>query len=351
MVTTAAARHDRRPRDDRPPSLRVACDDRVVPERRLGYVLIVVATVLFGINAGVTRIPLSSGTSTGTFTSVRLTGAFCLLVLLATAVRRASLRPPRGRQVPLVVGLGLAGVLGVQWTYNVALTRLPLGVALLVEYLGPVIVVLWVRFARHEPVHARMWPALALCLSGLAVVGQVWRGLVFDPFGLLMALLAAFCLATYFLLGEHNVGPEAIGDPLRVVIWSFGAATLAINLLYPSWRADSLLVDASALGRFADVTVPAWMAMVWVIVFGTAVTFGLLLAALQMVPATRASIVAMLEPVTAAVVGWVWFAEELTPVQLAGAAALLCGIAVAQTARARPPGGLGLEVVTREPGA
>ncbi len=61
--------------------------------------------------------------------------------------------------------------------------------------------------------------------------------------------------------------------------------------------------------------------------------FFLLLIALQMLSATVVSVVAMLEPVVAALVGWVWFAETLNPVQLVGMAAVLAGILLAQTAR------------------
>ena len=306
-------------------------------DARLGYPLVLLAATLFGLNAGVSRIPLRSGTPTDTFTTVRITAAFLAFVLIAVLVDRSALRVPRGRALLLIAGLGIVGFAGVQWTYNVAINRLPLSIALLLEYLGPVLVVLWVRVVRREPVHQRMWPALALAVGGLAVVSQVWDGLTLDGLGVTMALGAAVCFATYFLLGEHagrlEAGGADVGGPLHIILWAFAVATVGMNLVQPAWTSDALGANVSMLGRFADTSVPAWGAMVWVVLLGTVAPFFLLLVALRSLSATVVSVVAMLEPVVAALVGWVWFRETLNPVQLLGMAAVLTGILLAQTAR------------------
>ena len=301
-------------------------------DARWGYPLVLLAAALFGLNAGVSRIPLRGGTPTDTFTTVRITTAFLAFVLIALVVDWSAFRVPRGRALLLITGLGIVGFAGVQWTYNIAINRLPLGIALLLEYLGPVLVVLWVRFVRRESVHQRMWPALALAVGGLAVVSQVWDGLTLDGLGVTMALGAAVCFAAYFLLGEHT-GSADVGGPLHVILWAFAAATVMMNLVQPTWTADALGDDVSMLGRFADTTIPSWGAMAWVVLLGTVAPFFLLLLALRMLSATVVSVVAMLEPVVAALVGWVWFAETLNPVQLVGMAAVLAGILLAQTAR------------------
>ena len=291
------------------------------------------AAALFGLNAGVSRIPLRGGTPTDTFTTVRITTAFLAFVLIALVVDRSAFRVPRGRALVLISGLGIAGFAGVQWTYNVAINRLPLSIALLLEYLGPVLVVLWVRFARREQVHPRMWPALVLAVGGLAVVSQVWEGMTLDGLGVTMALGAAVCFAAYFLLGEHTGSADDVGGPLHVILWAFAAATVMMNVVQPAWTADALGRDVSMLGRFAGTTVPAWGAMAWIVLLGTVTPFFLLLLALRVLSATVVSVVAMLEPVVAALVGWVWFDETLNPVQLMGMAAVLAGILLAQTAR------------------
>ena len=69
------------------------------------------------------------------------------------------------------------------------------------------------------------------------------------------------------------------------------------------------------------------------VVLGTVVPFILLVSALHHVPATRVTIVAMLEPVLAAIVAWIWLGEELAAVQIIGGLIVLVGVVLAQTAR------------------
>ena len=300
------------------------------PNPRLGYALVVLAAVLFGINGGVSRVAMGSGLSPESFTTLRITGATLVFVAYAALFRRSALRRPTGTALLFVIGLGLVGVTALQLTYNVAIDRLPLGIALLIEYLAPVLVVLWVRFVRKEEVHPRMWGAVALAVVGLAVVSRAWNGLAFDGLGVVMALLASVCFATYFLLGEHNVG---IDDPLRVILWAFVVATVAMNLIKPVWTTPDLPASTSGLGRFDDVAVNPWAVLTMVVVLGTVVPFFLEMVALRHLPATIVTVVAMLETVIAVVLGWGWFRESLTPVQVLGAVAVLGGIVLAQTSR------------------
>ncbi len=91
--------------------------------------------------------------------------------------------------------------------------------------------------------------------------------------------------------------------------------------------------DVSLLGNLAAVDVPMWALVGWVVLLGTIAPFGLVTAALRHISATRVGIVAMLEPVAATLVAFVWLGEELRPTQLVGGAVVLVGIMLAQTAR------------------
>ena len=301
---------------------------------RLGYLMVITGAVLFGLNGGVSRVAIEADIGAETFTTLRITAAAAVFVLAALVLRPSVLRPPRGRSLLLIVALGLVGVAGLQLTYNIAITRLPLGIALLLEYLAPVLIVLWVRFVRRERVHPRMWVAVALALGGLAVVGQVWDGIALDALGVAMGLAAAVCFATYFLLGEHQGGHD---DPLHVIVWAFLAATLVMNVVQPVWTTPSLTGSTSMLGRLDGFTIAPWTAVAVVVVLGTVAPFFLMLLALRHLPATVVTVVAMLEPVIATVLGWGWFAESLTAVQVVGVLTVLVGIVTAQTARTAPP--------------
>ena len=132
--------------------------------------------------------------------------------------------------------------------------------------------------------------------------------------GIVAGLGAAVCFATYFLIGEHGVG---LLDPLRVILWSFLVATVALNLVSPLTAFDTELLDeqVSLLGRLADVYVPVWSLLLWVVLLGTLVR-SRWLAALGHLRATTVTMIAMIEPVGVSALGWLWFYESLDAVAL-----------------------------------
>ncbi len=297
--------------------------------------MVVTAALCFIVNAGVSRVVLRAGVDPGTLTTMRVSGAVLVLAAWGVLLRRSALRPPRGRRLLLVVVMGVVGVAGLQWTYFVAIDRLPVGLALLLEYTAPVLVALYARLVRREDVRPRAWAALGLSLAGLALVAQVWQGFVLDGVGVLGGLGAAVCFATYFLMGESGVSQE---DPLTVVLWAFAVAAVLMNVVSPVTAIEPGLLGAevSLLGTLSGWSAPVWVLLCWVVVLGTVTPFALELFALRVLPATVVVVVAMLEPVGVTVLGWAWFAETLGPVQVLGAAAVLAGIVLAQTARRTP---------------
>ena len=301
----------------------------------VGYALVLTGAVLFIVNAGVARATIRGGIDPGTLTTVRVTGSAVVYALWATVADRSALRPPRGRMLAWMVLLGLVGVALLQWTYLVAIDRLPIGIALLLEYTAPVLIALWARFVAHEPVGRAIWPALGLALGGLALVAQVWEGLTFDGLGVLAGLGAAVCFATYFLVGEHGTSQQ---DPIRVVLWSFVIATVVLNLIWPitAVTADDLTRQVSLGGELAHVEVAGWLLLAWIVVPGSVLPFGFSMAALRHLPATVVSIVSMVEPIGVAALGWLWFGESLAPIQLVGGLTVLAGIVLAQRARQVP---------------
>lgn len=305
----------------------------------LGVGLVVLGACCFIVNAGVSRVALRHGVDPAMLTTVRVTMTFALLLVVAALFRRTALRPPSGRLLVLVVAHGLIGVAALQWTYFVAIDRLPVGMALLLEYQAPILVALWARFVQHERVSGRLWLGLALAVVGLAAATEVWRGARFDGLGVLAGLAAAVCFAGYFLIGEAGV---ARLDPLRVILWSFAVASVALNLLNPLTGFDTGLLDdrVSLLGQLDGHRVPLWAVLAWVVVLGTVVPFFAELFALSFVRATTVTVIAMLEPIGVSALGWAWFGETLGVVAVLGCVAVVAGILLAQAARldhAEPP--------------
>lgn len=297
----------------------------------VGYAMVISAALLFALNGTVSKVVLSSGISSLELTQVRATGAFVGFALALLVTRPAALRV-RLRELPYLIVFGVAGVAFVQWLYFVSISRLPIGIALLLEYLAPIGIALYARTFLHEPVRRRIWIALALALVGLSLVVEVWSGLALDGVGVAAALSAAVAYAIYVLMAEHAVKRR---DPTSLLAYGFLFAALFWAVARPLWRfpADRVDDDVSLLGHLSGLTAPVWLLLLFVVVGGTMVTFLLVTAALRHISATRVGIVAMLEPVAASVVAFLWLGESFGLSQLVGGSIVLAGIVLAQTAR------------------
>jgi drug/metabolite transporter (DMT)-like permease len=298
----------------------------------VGYLFGFLAALLFGANGSVAKVLLENGLSPAQLTQIRTLG-ICLIAAVALAiVDRSGFRLPP-RQIAVMAVLGVVGMAALQVTYAYAIQLLPVGIALLFEYLAVLIVAVVAFFFLKEKVKARLWVAIGLVIAGLAVVAQVWASSL-DPFGVLMALAAAATLATYFLVGERQV---AATSPLTVAFWTSGFATLSWAFFSGWWELDPAIAGESvSLGGNLDaVVLPLWVLMLSLIVLGSFLPFLLSLSAIGRLKATHAGIVASSEVIFAFVVAWAWLGEELDPLQLAGAAVVLAGIILAQTSRTR----------------
>jgi drug/metabolite transporter (DMT)-like permease len=302
----------------------------VQPRPALGYAMVAVAAALFALNGTVSKVVLASGIGSGELTEVRCAGALAGMALIAALTRPASLRIRVG-ELPLLVALGI-GLALVQWSYFFAIHRLDIGIALLIQYIAPILVALWARFVFHEQVRRRIWAALVLSLAGLTLIVEIWHGGRLSGPGVAACLVAAVTYAGYVLIAERGVRSR---DPISLSAWGFFFATIFWTVAAPWWNfpAGQVSHNVSLLGNLASSHLPVWALMLWVVVLGAIVPFGLIVGALRHISATRAGITAMLEPVVAIVVAWAWLGESLAPVQLSGAALTLVGIGLAQTAR------------------
>jgi drug/metabolite transporter (DMT)-like permease len=297
----------------------------------LGYAMVAVAAALFAVNGTVSKVILGSGIDAEQLTEVRCAGALLGLTLVALATRPWSLRLRR-EELPLIVALGVGGLALVQWSYFFAIHRIAIGIALVIQFVGPILVALWARFVYGEQVRARIWVALALALTGLPLIVEVWQTNLPNAAGLAAASFAAVTYAAYILLAEQGVRRR---DPISLSAWGFLFATLFWSLLAPWWNFPGGRVEnrVSLLGNLASSHLPIWALLAWMVVLGTIVPFALVAGALQRISATRAGITAMLEPVLAIVIAWAWLGESLDPVQLSGAAVTLAGVSLALSSR------------------
>src|SRR3954452_19862428 len=137
-----------------------------------GYLMVTAAAVLWGGNGAVTKGILDAGVSTERVAELRSTGTALALGIAVALTRPAAFRA-RPRELAFLACFGIVGLSLVQWLYFVAIDRLQIGVALLLEYRSPLGVALCVRFLFREHVRRRIWLALALTIGGLALVAEV----------------------------------------------------------------------------------------------------------------------------------------------------------------------------------
>jgi len=289
------------------------------------------AALLWALNGTVSKVILASGVSSLRLAEVRSTGAVVLLGSALAILRPQSLRVRRS-ELPFLVFFGICGLALVQWLYFIAIHRIQIGISLVIQYIAPVLVAAWARFVMHEPVRRRIWVALVLALGGLSLVVDLWHGVNLDSLGVAAAIGAAFAYALYVLLAERAVGTR---DPASLLAWGFLFAAVFWAVVQPWWSFPAQLVDnhVSLHGNLAGWHLPVWTLMAWMVVLGTVVPFLLLVGALRHVSATRAAIIAMLEPVAGALIAYLWLSESLDLGQLVGGGIVLTAVFLAQTAR------------------
>ncbi|MET8977188.1 DMT family transporter [Streptomyces sp. NPDC004539] len=307
----------------------------------VGLGLAVVSAVAFG-GSGVAAKPLIEG-GLEPLHVVWLRVGFAALVMLPVAWRHRGLVR---RRPGLLAGFGLLGVAGVQAFYFASISRLPVGVALLLEYLAPALVLGWVRFVQRRPVSRRAVVGVVLAVGGLACVVEVWAGMKFDAVGVVLALGAACCQVAYFVLSDRGGSGTDAPDPLGVIAYGLLVGAAVLTAVARPWN-----LDWAVLGRAADMNgtdVPAWLLLGWVVLLATVLAYATGVVSVRRLSPQVATVVACSEAVVATVLAWVLLGEHLGPAQLAGGVVVLLGAFVAQSATpakspAEPVAGGGLE--------
>ncbi|MFF4901216.1 DMT family transporter [Streptomyces sp. NPDC001068] len=288
----------------------------------LGLSLALGSALAFG-GSGVAAKPLiEAGLDPLHVVWLRVAGA--ALVMLPLAVRHRDL--PR-RRPALLAGFGLLGVAGVQACYFAAISRIPVGVALLVEYLAPALVLGWVRFVQRRPVTRAAALGVVLAAGGLACVVEVWAGLGFDALGLALALAAACCQVGYFVLADHGGGDGV--DPLGVVAYGLLVGAVLLTVVARPWTMDWSVLAGSA--HMDGRAVPAAALLAWLVLVATVLAYATGVSSVRRLSPQVAGVVACLEAVVATVLAWVLLGEHLSVPQVVGGAVVLVGAFIAQS--------------------
>lgn len=295
-----------------------------VAHRGRGTALVLLAALFFSTSGTLGKPAMLAGFTPEQVAAARI-GLAGLVLLLGVALFAPGKLRVRKADLPVLIGYGLLGVAGVQLMYFVAVGRIPVGVAILLEFTSPVLIALWVRFVRKHRLPRAMWGGIALAMVGLALVAQVWEGLSLDGVGLLAGIGAAFCGTGYFLLGERAVADQ---DPLGLVTWGMVIGAVAVCIVAPPWTWPyALMDDAVAFGPWQP---PIWLLLIALALIGTVFAYFTGISALRHLPASLASVLGLIEPVLATAAAWALIGESLAWTQALGAAILLTGAFIVQ---------------------
>lgn len=292
------------------------------PMRRIpasGLVLAVCSALAFSSSGPFIKPLLEAGWSLGAALLVRMgLAALILSPALVRAIRRQRSFLPRHWRT--IVGFGLTGVAGCQIFYFAAMQRMPVAVALLIQYLAPVMLVglAWVR-TRRAP------SRLVIAGSIIAIVGLVLvvdiSGARFDLLGTLLALGAAVCVGAYFLLSERT------GDDLPPLALASGGLMIGAALVGALCLVGILPFAAPAVSvALGGLDLPWYLVLGWVGAVATTLGYALGVMAVPRVGSRVASFVGLSEVLFALGFAWLLLGETPAPIQFAGGALILVGV-------------------------
>jgi inner membrane transporter RhtA len=270
------------------------------------------------ILAGIVSVQAGAALAKGLFPALGPIGTVALRVGLSAIMLLAAFRPRLRRTtaaqwravIPYGVVLGTMNIV-----FYLSISRIPLGVAVTVEFVGPLAVAV---FGSRRAMDMA-WVVLAA--AGIALIAP-WSGGGADPVGVLLALAAGGCWAAYILLGSRVSR-----------IMPGGGASVATGMVIASFVA---LPAAIATGGFARLTLPLFVAGIGVALLSSAIPYTLEMIALKGLPARTFGILMSLEPAVAAIIGLV-FLHELLSFRQWLAVALIIAASTGSTLTSRRP--------------
>lgn len=277
------------------------------------------------------KLIVAGGISPVRLTQIRTTGVFIALLIVLLVANRGALKVTR-KELPNLAMMGIIGIAGVQAFYFFAVTRMPVSITLVIEFTAPIWIAIYIRFFRKQIVKPMMWWGIGSALAGLLLVTEIWQGLKLDGIGVLAAFIDALFLAYYFLRLEATV---KIRNGLSLLVYVFGFAALFLSIIQPPWSfpteifTTQLSLEDLSPGNY----IVGWQLIAILIIFGSIVPYILITYGVKKIPASQASVIAMLEPVIAGGIAWLVLTEALTPLQIIGGATVLVGIYLTERAR------------------
>lgn len=293
----------------------------------------VVAATCWAAGAVIAQGAFERGVSPERLAESRAVTAILPLGIFLLLARRDLLRPPRPA-IPAIVGFGLCMVV-VNFAYYLAISSVPVGVAIALQYTAPVLVLAATALLGRRSPHGTVWVAGGLTLAGAVLVsGAVAGGSAapMDGIGLAAGVGSALSYAGYLVTAE--LAGRGGAHPVTTLFLGFAVALVVWAVVLPLWDWPfELLADPQVAWRVLAVGL-----------FGTLLPFGLTIAALRWISSAVAGIATTTEPVLAAALAWIFIGQALSVTQLIGGAMVVAGVLTAQLAREPAPEATPVEI-------
>lgn len=297
----------------------------------LGILLVLVAAVAFGFMGLLRQWATDGGMSTYLMLTCRF-GIAAIVLGFLVVVQRAAM--PKGGVLLWLVAMGAVGYFGEAMCFFLAMERIPSGMVSLLLYLNPVLVTLGARVLFGEKITPLRVAALVLAVAGMGLLLYTpdMAKLMRDSTGIALGLATAVIYAGY-LLAAGKVSGKA--EPLQsTLIITTSAAVMFAGVL--AYRAIN---HQESIPAFTLDWKGPWQSVGYFAVLCTVVPIMALLAGIKLIGAVRASVIAIVEPLTTVVVGVAFLHESITVVQKFGGALIIA--AAVLTALGGGAGGTG----------
>ncbi|HDP23919.1 MAG TPA: EamA family transporter [Deltaproteobacteria bacterium] len=285
-----------------------------------GYLSVLSAALLWASCGTAGKALFNAGMSPSLLVQTRVTlSAMILLTLFA--IRRPSLLRITLGDIKHLAIFGALFLALMQLSYFIAISKIHVAAAILLQYLAPVLVACYSFLFWREQVTRVKILALFLSVSGcyLVVGGYDINLLRLNHAGIIWGVISALAFASTTLLGEKVLHRH---NPWTVLTYGFLFSAMSLNLLF---RPLGILSQSySAL---------QWTAILYIVIFGTLIPFGLYLTGVNFLRSTRTIIAATLEPISAAFMAFILLSEAFEPLQILGGISVILAIILLQRER------------------
>lgn len=282
-----------------------------------GYLLVITAGAMWGANGVAAKYLFNQGLSPSMLVQMRSAFSFVILFGILALFKRELIRLSK-KDLPFLITFAIVGMGMVNFMYFYTVSKTNVVTAVLLQYTGIVFIAIFAVSFQGERLTWIKVISLVLAFSGcfLMVGGYDLNLLRLHTVGLVCGLTAALFYAFYTLYGEWGLKRY---NPWTMVVYAFGFIALFWALFVTPWGCSQ-----------RGFSLTWWPYLLYVVIVGTVIPFGLFFQGVKYIRATRASITSTLEPIIGGVVSYFLLGETLFPLQIIGAISVIVAIILLQ---------------------